>query len=384
MARALVADAAVFVVLAVTVNAPLSPAALEHVYANGLFAAMNRTFVPLVNAVPFALGDLMVAVLAAALAVWWIRALRRPGPRAARFLAMIAHTAAVGAALAIVFEIAWGWNYRRVPVVMRVDYVATRVDAAAVSRFSDRIGAILNGDVAAAHARAATASPADIRAQLARDFGPVVTRLGDDWPVATSIPKTTISDRLYEAAGVGGQYDPFAFETLLNASFLPYEIPRALAHEWAHVAGFGDEGDANLIGTIACLRSPDPLIRYSGAFWTYDSLPEADRARIHLKPAVVADMAAARARFLRYYNPRLFDLSWLVYDRYLRSNGVQGGIVSYSRFLQLLVGTTFDAGGLPLRSAQFAQRNIRITRAVHHPVARAFHQQRSVGSGNAS
>jgi len=35
---------------------------------------------------------------------------------------------------------------------------------------------------------------------------------------------------------------------------------------------------------------------------------------------------------------------------YLRANGVTGGVVSYSRYLQLLVGTAFDAGGLPIRS----------------------------------
>ncbi len=178
---------------------------------------------------------------------------------------------------------------------------------------------------------------------------PVVARLGDTWPVAVTVPKTTIADRIYEMAGVGGQYDPYAFETLLNASFLPFEVPRALAHEWSHAAGFGDEGDANLIGTLTCLRSADPLIRYSGAYWTYGELPESDRRRLRLSPTVVADFKAGNDRFMRYYNPKLFTLSWSFYDSYLRANGVAGGVVSYSRFLRLLVGTAFDAGGLPLR-----------------------------------
>jgi hypothetical protein len=194
---------------------------------------------------------------------------------------------------------------------------------------------------------------AEMRAELARDFGPVVARLGDSWDVAVTVPKTTIADRIYEMAGVGGQYDPYAFETLLNASFLPFEVPRALAHEWSHAAGFGDEGDANLIGTLTCLRSPDPLIRYSGAYWTYGELPESDRRRLHLSAAVIADFNAGRDRFLRYYSPQLFTLSWGVYDRYLRANGVAGGVVSYSRFVQIIVGTTFDASGLPLRSHAF-------------------------------
>ncbi len=197
-----------------------------------------------------------------------------------------------------------------------------------------------------------TESADAMRAELRRDFLPVVARLGDTWPVAVTVPKTTLAERIYEMAGVGGQYDPFAFETLLNAQFLPFEVPRALAHEWSHAAGFGDEGDANLIGTLTCLRSADPLIRYSGAYWTYGELPESDRRRIHLAPAVVADFNAGRERFLRYYNPGLFTISWSFYDRYLRANGVRGGVVSYSRFVALLVGTAFDAGGLPLRPGE--------------------------------
>jgi len=132
--------------------------------------------------------------------------------------------------------------------------------------------------------------------QYARNNSPVSGYGASDLHVTQ--PMNTAFNR-YETtwnAGVGGQYDPFAFETLLNASFLPFEVPRALAHEWSHAAGFGDEGDANLIGTLTCLRSSDPLIRYSGAYWTYGELPESDRRRIHLKPAVLADFYPERDR----------------------------------------------------------------------------------------
>lgn len=351
MRRALTVDATLIVLAFVVMNARIPTATIEHAYANGAFAWMNAAFVPLSNAVPFAVGDLEVVLVAVLLIGGWIVALRRvPGPRWQTVLQLLAHTAALAAAIVIAFNLLWGWNYRRVPVVARVDYDAARVTAATVSAFADRIGGILNADVGPAHERMRTESAAAMRAELRRDFLPVVARLGDTWPVAVTVPKTTLAERVYEMAGVGGQYDPFAFETLLNAAFLPYEIPRALAHEWSHAAGFGDEGDANLIGTLTCLRSSDPLIRYSGAYWTYGELPESDRRRIHLAPAVVADFNAGRERYLRYYNPRLFTISWSFYDRYLRANGVRGGVVSYSRFLQLLVGTAFDARGLPLRA----------------------------------
>jgi hypothetical protein len=347
--RALVADALLIALAAAVVNAPLSQAAIEHAYANGAFGRLNATFVPLSNLVPFALGDLEAAVAVIFIAWLWIGGLRRARThKLAATARLLAHTAGFAAAIVIGFNLLWGWNYRRAPVAARVDYAASRVTAASVSAFADRIAAILNADAGPAHARMRNLDETELRAELAADFLPVVARLGDTWNVAVTVPKTTIVDRIYEMAGVGGQYDPFAFETLLNASFLPFEVPRALAHEWSHAAGFGDEGDANLIGTLTCLRSRDPLIRYSGAYWTYGELPESDRRRIHLAPQVVADFNAGRDRFLTYYNPRLFTLSWGVYDRYLRANGVTGGVVSYSRYIELLVGTRYDAAGLPL------------------------------------
>ncbi len=344
MKRAFLLDALAIVAACVVTLAPIPHAWIENGYANGAFAALNRTFVPMANGVPFAVGDAEAILVLVALVVWWVRTLRaaRSGRRRSAVLRLFAHTVGFAALGIVLFELLWGLNYRRATVVARVDYSSARVTPSAVSRFSERIVAILNRDVAAAHAERLD------RARLRDAFEPVVARLGDRWTVETTAPKTTLLNAYYEAAGVGGQYSPFAFETLLNASFLPFEVPRALAHEWSHAAGFTDEGDANYIGTLACLRSGDPLIRYSGAFWTYGDLPLSERKRLHLDPRVVADFGAARARFLQHYQPRLFAMQWNFYDRFLRSNGVRGGVASYGFFLQLLVGTPLDADGLPL------------------------------------
>jgi hypothetical protein len=344
-------DALALVLAWIATSAPLPRGWIEHGYANGTFAAMNRALVPLTDRVPFALGDLELIAVLVALIAWWIRALRRAprGRKRTALLALVAHTAGFAALGIVLFELVWGLNYRRATVVARVDYSEARVTDAAVARFSERIIDTLNSNVAAAHAESLD------RAKLRAAFEPLVRRLGDRWDVAVTVPKTTLLDPYYEAAGIGGQYSPFAFETMLNASFLPIEVPRALAHEWAHVGGFTNEGDANYIGTLACLRSDDPLIRYSGAFWTYGDLPESERRRLHLDPRVIADFQASRERFLRHYQPRTFALQWNFYDRFLRSNGVTGGVASYGFFLKLLVGTPLDADGLPLVRATRAR-----------------------------
>jgi Protein of unknown function (DUF3810) len=346
---ALALDALAVVLAWIAASAPLPRGWIEHGYANGMFAAMNGALVPLTNRVPFALSDLEFVVVLAALIAWWVRALRRAprGRKRVTLLALAAHTAGFAALGVVLFELLWGLNYRRAPVVTRVDYSEARVTDDAVARFSERIVDTLNANVAAAHAESLD------RGKLQAAYEPLVRRLGDDRDVAVTVPKTTLLDPYYEAAGIGGQYSPFAFETLLNASFLPVEVPRALAHEWAHAGGFTDEGDANYIGTLACLRSSDPLIRYSGAFWTYGDLPESERRRLHLDPRVVADFQASRERFLRHYKPQIFAMQWNFYDRFLRTNGVAGGVASYGFFLKLLVGTPLDADGLPVvRSSQ--------------------------------
>ncbi len=344
MRRALALDALAMLLAWAATSARLPRTRIEEQYANGLFAAMNRAVVPLTDRVPFAIGDAELIVVIAVLFIWWTRSIggARRGRKARTVLALLAHTAGFAALGIVLFEVLWGFNYRRATVAARVDYQASRVTPAAVSRFSERIVGILNHDVGAAHAETLD------REKLRDAFEPVVERLGDEWDVAVTAPKTTLLNPYYEAAGIGGQYSPFSFETLLNASFLPFEVPRALAHEWSHAGGFTDEGDANYIGTLACLRSSDPLIRYSGAFWTYGELPLSERKRLHLKPRVVADFKAAQARFLLHYKPQIFAIQWRFYDRFLRSNGVKGGVASYGFFLRLLVGTTVDAAGLPV------------------------------------
>lgn len=339
-----VLDALAIALAWIAASAPLPAAWVERGYANGFFAALNRALVPLADRIPIAFSDVEGAAVLIAGAVWWVRAIRRAprGRKRRTVLALAAHTAGFVALGIVVFELVWGMNYRRTTVAARVDYSAARVTDAAVARFSERIVDTLNANVAAAHHETLD------RDKLRAAFEPLVQRLGDDWDVAVAVPKTTILQPYYDAAGIGGQYSPFAFETLLNASFLPVEAPRALAHEWAHVAGFTNEGDANYIGTLACLRSSDPLIRYSGAYWSYGELPESERRRLWLDPRVNADFRAGRERFLRHYKPQIFALQWQFYDRYLRSSGVAGGVASYGQFLKLLVGTPLDERGLPL------------------------------------
>jgi hypothetical protein len=125
---------------------------------------------------------------------------------------------------------------------------------------------------------------------------------------------------------------------------LPFERPMTLGHEWAHLAGFADEADASAVAWLACTLG-DRDLAYSAHL---DVVLEAASAlpgsvwrelRPTLDPGVVQDIAALRKRLERQ-EPIVRDTAFKVYDRYLKSNGVEDGVRSYSRMLRVLVALT--------------------------------------------
>ena len=123
------------------------------------------------------------------------------------------------------------------------------------------------------------------------------------------------------------------------------------AHEWAHLAGYADESEANFIGWLVCLQGP-PAAEYSGQLallWqVLPALSREDRqaAVKTLSPGVRADLAAIADR-LSKATPVLREASWRVYDKYLKANRVEKGVRSYDAALELMLGTRFSAGWVP-------------------------------------
>jgi Protein of unknown function (DUF3810) len=129
----------------------------------------------------------------------------------------------------------------------------------------------------------------------------------------------------------------------LNPDLTPPERPAVLAHEWAHLAGFAPEDDASFVGILAAMRADDGA-RYSAwltlAFDATNQLPRTDRQRLldKLDEGPKRDQQAIFDRLKMRIEP-VEQVSWQTYDRYLKSQGVAEGVGSYSRVVQLLVGS---------------------------------------------
>lgn len=349
MRRALLVAAAAAAALV-----PLPRPLVERLYSTGFYAALQPIVTGASNRVPLALLDGLIVVVAGVLLGLVAGAVRsrRAGPlRAAGRLLL--SLAAVAAGLYLAFLLLWGGNYRRVPLSAKLDFDRARVSAAAAVRAAQDAVGRLNDLHDAAH-RAGWATAGVIDPGLAGAFADTQRLLGATRLATPGRPKLTLLDPYFRRVGVSGMTDPYFLETLLDDSLLPFERPFVVAHEWAHLAGYADEGEANFVGWLTCVRARAPE-QYSGWLFLYEELArglaprDRDELRRALSDGVRADLGAIAARLERNINPALADAGWRTYDTYLRANRVEAGAASYELVVRLVLGVTFDDNWTPRR-----------------------------------
>lgn len=329
---------------ALLLAAPVSPGVVEGGYASRFYPRLQAVVTGASNLFPFALFDLLLVAAIVWLAAGIVRALRHTRrDRSWRPLGALAFRVLSAAASAYIwFALIWGLNYDRVPIAERLAFDASRVSAEAVRALGARAIRETNLRYAAAHAHGFPASGPSL-ADLQRALHEVEARLGRIRPSTPGRPKWTLMAPFFVASGTDGMTAPFFLETLLNTRLTPPERPIVLAHEWAHLSGRAPEDEATFVAVLAATRA-DVASQYSA--WLSivmdiaARLPSAERDRLlaDLDAGPRQDWSAIAAR-LRSRVRAVERVSWLAYDRYLRAQGVEEGVVSYSRAIELLIGT---------------------------------------------
>jgi len=333
-----------------------TPAGLvERVYSTWAYAALQRVLTALSNRLPFALFDALIVVVISGWVVLGVRDISRtPGKRGRLLPAagrISARTVVWTAALYLLFLLVWGLNYRRIPLEVKLAF-----DDQAVTPDSARALALtaverLNALHAVAHA-AAWPGPGTIDPSLAEALARADRAVGGRGQVIPGRPKSTMLDWYFRRTATDGMTDPYFLETLVSTSLLPFERPFVVAHEWSHLAGMAQEGEANFVAWLACVHA-SPSAQYSGWLFLYSelvaALDEERRAEVRsgLAEGPRADLTAIRERVQREIDPRLAAAGRRLYDRYLKANRVEEGVESYGQVVKLVLGVKFRPGWVP-------------------------------------
>jgi hypothetical protein len=332
---------------------PLPAGFVERVYSGGLYPILQPSITAASNLSPVAVGDLLVSLIFVALCTWWILRIKKArGHRLKAVGYLTLNTLVCIAILYLGFMLLWGFNYQRRPLKDKLDYDEQRYSEEKRQELCITAIKLLNDEATVVHGGPWPAQ-GEWQPLLRRAFDEAVTSLGTDKRVGSAAPKTSLFDAYFGATGITGFTNPFGLEVILNSELLPTEQPFTLAHEWAHIAGFADESEANFVGLIACARSESPAIRYSAWLGLFHYLPfrESERPGMGklppLSPEVRADLRAIDERIRKRLSPRISEAQGKVYDQFLRANRVEGGILSYGLVARLLLATRFEPDWVP-------------------------------------
>lgn len=323
---------------------PPSAPAVEHYYARRLYPAVQANLTTLSNRVTLSLFDLTLSLVVVILIggwIHWLRRLRRE--KSIRPIGRGLLATLTGAAIVYLwFLAAWGFNYARPPLEAMVPYDASRVTPSAVRLLAEYAVREANRTYAIAHA-AGFPGVHDSPPALIDALHQVERELGRPRPTIVAQPKTSWLSPFFRASGVSGMLAPFYLETLLNPDLTGPERPIVLAHEWAHLSGYAPESDASFVGYLAALRA-GPAAEYSA--WLELVAESANQLQPITQRLVLqkldagpqGDQEAIRQRLKALVQP-VKRAAWSTYDQMLKSQGVEEGVQSYSRVIQLLIGT---------------------------------------------
>ena len=339
------------VILAVT---PLPRAAVERVYARGVYPLVQPRLTSFSNHAPFALFDAVVLTVAVSTVVLWAVRVRgrRQRSRVSTLGSLALDTAAVGAVLYLWFLAAWGLNYRREPLRDQLDFREDRITRQALRDLAARNVRSLNALHRDAHASGwpdLAATPAVLRPAFER----AQRDLEMPWTAVPGRPKGTLLNFYFTRVSIDGMTNPFFLETLANQTLLPFERASTVAHEWSHLAGYADESEANFLGWLVCMRGDRPA-QYSAWLALYgtvmNALPRSERDDLarRLDAGPRADLDAIAERIRRQTIPIANRAGYALYDRFLKANSVEAGVRSYGEVLRLLLGTRFTEDGAPV------------------------------------
>jgi hypothetical protein len=334
--------AGILAVAGAAVVVPLPASMIEHVYSGRFYPVLQRFLTPFSNLVPFALLDVVIVGVPAIWCALVVRDIRRSSHRARACGRWALRTAVAVAMAYLIFLVTWGLNYRRLPLEQKLQYDANGVTADAARDAARLAASRLNALHASAHA--GVDAPGDIDPSLAAAFSRAMQELGASGATGPARPKRSVLDLYFRPAAVAGMTDPFFLETLVESDLLPVERPLVVAHEWSHLAGFADEGEANFAGWLTCTLAGAPA-QYSGWLFLFgelvNSVPRSQRPDLvaTLTDGPRADLRAIAARLARDVRPRVSAAGWRVYDQYLKANRVEAGTASYAQVVRLVLGT---------------------------------------------
>lgn len=318
------------------------PSIAENVYGKGVYPVIRMIFRWTLGLLPI---PGIVLILAASVWLLWVTGIRPLIRRQVTFPSFLAGLISTIGAVVFLFQSLWGFNYAREGIDTRLGLQLEGLTTQQLrSEFERATTEMLAAFEASKGYRAleplsGVEYEAAVRELLEAELLLVGYSVAPRPRVRLIRPKGLLMR--WNTAGI---YLPFSGEGHVDAGMLPVQTPFTVAHEMAHGYGVTDEGDCNFLAYLTCRKSGDPDVRFAGvlSYWRYVAsefrfvFSDDYSTFYETLPQGIRDaLIAIRENNALYPDifPKLRDT---VYDSYLKTQGVQEGLLSYSRVVQLV------------------------------------------------
>ena len=325
---------------------PIPSAYIERLYSQQTYLIFQNLVTPLSGLVSFAVFDFLLVTTVIVVFGWWVVSLivSKRGRRWRTVITMITKTTVMVSFIYIVFLMEWGFNYRREPLTVKLDYEQGRVTSQSLVDLAFKTTRHLNELYPRAYQNRWLDFD-EIPIHLGPAFQSVQRKLGSKRTAIAGAPKLSLLTPYFRLAGIDGMLSPFSLEILVNEFVLPFERPFVVSHEWAHLAGYAVESEASFVGWLICL-SGDENSRYSAWIFMlpqlmrYLSAEEKSGVWNLMNDGPIKDLQAVSDR-VNSTDQVIQKNARRIYDRYLKANRVEDGIASYGAVVDLVLGTQF-------------------------------------------
>lgn len=315
--------------------------ALGEGYARTAYPVISYILSGFSNIIPFALGDLFIALSIGGMIAYpfyarirlklsWKKILRRD----VEYLLWIY----------VWFYLAWGLNYSQKNFYERTGIPYTAYTPEIFNEFVDNYISKLNESYVPVN----RIDKEVIRKEAVRQYNLISDTLGIHRP-PHSRPrvKTMMFTPLISMVGVTGSMGPFFCEFTLNGDLLPPQYPATYTHELAHLLGITSEAEANFYTYQVCTRSVNKEIRFSGYFSILGHvlanarqlMTEEEYKKLFgsIRPEIIELARKDQEYWMAKYNPLIGDIQDWIYDLYLKGNKIESGRKNYSEVIGLLI-----------------------------------------------
>ncbi|MDP7035867.1 MAG: DUF3810 family protein [Planctomycetota bacterium] len=305
-------------------------------YSRGLYPLLSAPLTWVSSPIPFSLSEVALylggigCMLAGA---GTLARLRRNEPSRRVILGQALKTGVALSSLVLTFFFwSWGFHYARETLEIRHPELSQPPTPAAWSRTRS----LLIQEIHRWQPLYEPLNESEREKEIDRSLKEVLRTYDSLTQVCTAPTKHPWSSWLLDALATSGVYSPFFAEVHVHSQLPRIALPFITAHEKAHRAGYADEGEANFIAYLTCRHSQTASLRYSGALMTYLSFARGPRFGHNEDPMTPLPTQARNdlRNILDWRNARrgaLARIQGRVYDLYLRTLGVPGGIASYGR-----------------------------------------------------